>query len=361
MDARDALTTDHLEQLLVRAETAVARARAAQLTVLGEIDRRQVATGDGCRSLAEWVAGRLDVAPETAAALVRAMHGLADRPALAAAVAEGEVTFDRAAALARSDDGDLARHLDISGIRRHTAAQRRVTRADERRAFSDRYLVIQPSLDEARWRLHGQLPGMAGRVVEKALHDRGDTFGDLPDGSSLSRGARNADALAAMAQDSLDRDDDRAVQSGRPHVTVFVDATDNPAYGAKGTEVEFGPRVGPDALETVLCTGSVAVVGLANGRPVTASGSVQAIPPAIRRFVAWRDGACTADGCSSRYRLEPHHVRRRIDGGGHDPDNLTMLCWFHHHVVVHGHGYRIDPESPTGRRRFLRPQSNGPP
>jgi hypothetical protein len=27
----------------------------------------------------------------------------------------------------------------------------------------------------------------------------------------------------------------------------------------------------------------------------------------------------------------------------------------HHHVVVHGMGYRIDPESPPVRRRFLTP------
>ena len=25
------------------------------------------------------------------------------------------------------------------------------------------------------------------------------------------------------------------------------------------------------------------------------------------------------------------------DGGRTDPDNLTILCWFHHHIAVHGH------------------------
>ncbi len=71
----------------------------------------------------------------------------------------------------------------------------------------------------------------------------------------------------------------------------------------------------------------------------------------------WRDGGCTADGCSSRYRLQPHHMQWRTDGGDHDPDNLTTLCWFHHHVIIHGLGYRLDPDSPPQRRRFTLPSS----
>jgi len=35
------------------------------------LDARQVATGDGCRSLSEWAASRLDVSLETAKSLVR--------------------------------------------------------------------------------------------------------------------------------------------------------------------------------------------------------------------------------------------------------------------------------------------------
>ncbi|MDJ0961974.1 MAG: HNH endonuclease, partial [Acidimicrobiia bacterium] len=94
---------------------------------------------------------------------------------------------------------------------------------------------------------------------------------------------------------------------------------------------------------------------------VITSDATKAIPPAVRRFVMWRDGGCTADGCTSRYRLQPHHIRWRSDQGDHDPDNLTTLCWFHHHVVIHGLGYRIDPDSPPQRRRFTHPDKwHGP-
>jgi hypothetical protein len=82
--------------------------------------------------------------------------------------------------------------------------------------------------------------------------------------------------------------------------------------------------------------------------------STRGIPKAIRRFVLARDGGCTVEGCRSRYRLQPHHLVPYAAGGTHHPANLTTLCWFHHHVVVHRLGYRLDPHSPPGRRRFLR-------
>jgi hypothetical protein len=70
---------------------------------------------------------------------------------------------------------------------------------------------------------------------------------------------------------------------------------------------------------------------------------------------------CTVAGCTSRYRLQIHHIIRWADGGRTDPENLTTLCWFHHHVVIHGQGFRIDPDSPPQRRRLLRPPIHGPP
>ena len=42
-----------------------------------------------------------------------------------------------------------------------------------------------------------------------------------------------------------------------------------------------------------------------------------------------------------------HHIKRWIDGGRTDPENLTTVCWFHHQVVIHGHGFTIDPELAT--------------
>ena len=143
-------------------------------------------------------------------------------------------------------------------------------------------------------------------------------------------------------------------------VSIFVDANAAAAsHGEKGAEIATGPRVGPETLERVLCEGRVQVIALDRQKPVALTLAARPIPAATRRFVLWRDSGCVVDGCSSRYRLEPHHIKAFAQGGDHDRQNLATLCWFHHHVVVHGSGYRLDPDSPPQRRKLLRP-AKGP-
>ena len=231
------------------------------------------------------------------------------------------------------------------------ARRKHVTSKDERKGFADRFFAIQPNLDESSYRMWGEAPGVVGRTIDKAICDRADllgtTAGDLP----TSRGQRQLDALTAMAQDSLDGNTSEGSSTGQ--VTVFVDARhDNPLETT--VEVEYGPRVGPDAVEALACSGRVQIVGLDNGIPVATSPATRSIPPSLRHHVAHRDGGCVVDGCHSRYRLQPHHITRFADGGSHHPDNLATLCRYHHHVAVHGQGYRIDPKTPPLRRRLIR-------
>jgi hypothetical protein len=123
------------------------------------------------------------------------------------------------------------------------------------------------------------------------------------------------------------------------------------------------PHVEPGLPEAVTAAGfwKRAAAWFASIGITCDSYATRAIPPAVRRYVAWRDGGCTIDGCRSRYRLQPHHVRHRADGGGHEPDNLTTLCWYHHHVAIHVSDFRIDPHSPPQRRRLLPPSGADPP
>lgn len=63
----------------------------------------------------------------------------------------------------------------------------------------------------------------------------------------------------------------------------------------------------------------------------------------------------------SRYRLQPHHIRRYVDRGDHDPENLATSCWFHHHIAIHRQGFRIDPDSLPHRRRLIQSAANTDP
>ena len=99
----------------------------------------------------------------------------------------------------------------------------------------------------------------------------------------------------------------------------------------------------------------------AHGTPLGIGATSRVVPPRLRRYLLWRDGGCTADGCTSRYRLQPHHITAASQHGPTEPENLVTLCWFHHHTVIHGHGYSIDPNSPPTGIRFHRPRDPHPP
>lgn len=374
-----------LAERLIELEHRIAELRAEQVVVVNELNKGQAHLTDASRSLTEYVQAKCDVAPETARNLVFAGTTFGRHRTVSDRMAYGRITFDRAIATvaylrsgATAEETADTEHLDLHEVRRRIAAKRRMTRSDERAVHAGRFFTAQPSLDRSRYRLWGELPGYEGTLVEKALAERGDEFRRLDPSLPVTRGQRSADALVAMARDSLDRPHFERVEDldgpdpGRstsgtgaaptdraPTATVFVDATGRIDTGGGDpseatAEVAYGPRVGPDTLELILCTGSVRVVGMNEGKPVTTSSVARAIPNAIRAFVAARDGGCTIDGCASRYRLQPHHVQPWSHGGSHDPDNLTTLCWYHHHVAIHRSGFTIDPTSPPRRRRLVR-------
>lgn len=366
----DTVTTDQLEQLLGDLEHEIGARRHLQMRLLTEIDRRQVPIGDGARTLTEWAASRLDVAPETAQKLTQTAQRLSDQPVLAGELQEGRVSFDRVVeesrllvAGARPELVAISRGWDLAGLRRQVARHQRIGRADEKQVFRDRFLSIQPALDESSYKLWGLFPGADGRLVEQALQQRADQYRTLPHGKQCPRTQLNADALVSIAQDSLDGTPEARTTSV-PLVSIFLDAQLAAATnGEAGAEIASGPRIGPLTLEQILCDGQVEIVTKGHhGQPLTIGPTARTIPPKLRRFILHRDGGiCTIEGCQSRYRLQPHHIIPRSQGGSHDPSNLTTLCWYHHHVVIHRNGYQIDPESPPQRRRFLKPHKRGPP
>ncbi len=343
------ITPDQVEQMLLAEEKSIARSRARQMQLLRLADAMQLATADGCKSMAEWVAGRLDVGPETARTLASTAHRLEGEPGLSRRLASGEITFDRVRAESRIPthfrEDDLT-HLDIQGLRRLAARVRRLERVDEQEAHRSQHLSMQPTLDESRWDVWGTLDGYAGSVVSKVLTEEADSLPDLPGPERPGLGYRRAVALLKVCEERHSGD------GSAPLMTVFVDAN--------GAESAAGGTVGSEVLDKIACTGSLEVIKTHDGQPLAVGRVTRVISKKLRRFVLHRDGGCSADGCTSRYRLQPHHVVPWSEGGPTDPDNLVTLCWFHHHIVIHGWGFTMDVRRGRGRVRFVRPE-RGPP
>jgi len=342
-------TPDRLEQALLAEEATIAAARGRQMAIIALADEMQLPTADGCKSLKEWVAGRIDVSSETAYRLTTTARRLADAPDVAQRLSEGDITFDRAEALSRiPTEEHAAWHsgVDIQGLRRIAARHRRMLRTDDHRAHAASHLTMQPNLDESRWNLWGEVDGYSGAVIDKVLTEFADQISLLPDGTRPGLGYRRAAALTAICEES------RPSNVSTPLITVFIDDD--------GAEIAAATVVGPEILDKVACIGGLEVIRTGNGQPLGMGRRRRVIPNRLRRFVLHRDGGCTADGCISRYRLEVHHAIPWSEGGPTDPDNLVTLCWFHHHVVVHGWGYLIDTRLGKGRIRFVKPGADPP-
>lgn len=344
-------SNDQVEEILAVAERKFAEGRALQITALEELDRRQVFTADGCRNLSEWTSSRLDLGLENARTLVHTMRRTADKPWIRQALAAGAISFDRAEALSRIEDnvGTLD-HLDISGVRREAADRVEITIEDENRSAEDRYLILQPSLDESWWTLRGGLDGVTGAVIDQALTKKADELPELPDGSRGSGAWRKATALYQLASGG---------ESPQAQITVFVDAEKATPTNAKtGVRLLAGPRVGAHALEAILCDCVTEItVNAADGTPMVYGRSRRIIPPALRRAALARTGGhCSIDGCNSTYRVEIHHKTPWSQGGRTDPADLVTLCWFHHHIVIHEQGFQLFKHPQTGRLRLRKPR-----
>ncbi len=355
-----------LTDLVKDLEARISGLRACQIRVLRRLDRLQVDLGEGSRTMPEWVAANLDVSPQTSARMMRIANGA--HSDIDGAMTSGEYGVDRADLLCRirglggpeeviSDSSQFSLGY-LYGLVDRLRTIEPTVEVDHHR---DRYLVIQPSLDRNGYRFWGQTSGVDGRVLESAVEKRETQLPVLPD---QSHGARRVDALVSICLDALTTTNSPGSGRAVTVAEIFVDAhLAASSFGEVGSNISTGPRVGPNTLSEILCGGKVRVITQGeDGRPIGVSDMSETIPPAVRSYVLHRDQArCGIEGCRSRYRLQPHHITPRAAGGDHDPDNLTTLCWYHHHVAIHMLGMTIDNLSPPHRRRLTSLFANAPP
>lgn len=349
------LTEDQLEELIVKSEAVIATARAVEMAAIREKRSRQTHHADGYRSIVDWVAARADVSHETSRSLCRTSTRLIETPDVETELATGSISFDRAEQLARLPDQTRQEHqgYDIAQLRRLVAHHRRYTRKRERETGTG-HLHFQPSLDGTTVSLWGELVGMDSRIVEKAIDQRADEV--MPADVTYAVSERRALALVAICQDSLY--DTTTDSTATPvDMTVVVDArTAAETNGETGVTVLGGPRIGPRALEAISCNAIVEVVGITEtGKFLDLGRRSRTVSRKLARQVIHRDMCCVVDGCSSRYRLEVHHVEPWSQGGATDAIHLVTLCWYHHHIAVHREGLSI-VRLGTSRVRLERPR-----
>jgi hypothetical protein len=81
---------------------------------------------------------------------------------------------------------------------------------------------------------------------------------------------------------------------------------------------------------------------LQRSAPIKRKHGSTAVPADVYLAVTRRDGGCVArrtiPHVSCFGRIDPHHIRRRSQGGPDTPENLVSLCrahhsWVHEHIT----------------------------
>jgi hypothetical protein len=306
------------------------------------------------KTCAEWLAWRSSISLSAAREKVRTAQALRALPAIAAAFAEGRLSYSKVRALTRVahlHDEDLLLAYALDATVAHVEERCRQIRnvAPEsayhaQRAWRSRSLTMWR--DEARGTLRFtvELPIEDGELVVRALDcavAAGNVTTDVsPDAVAETKGtawrAQQADALVAVVKSYLDGGSDGESGTTADHYQVVVHADAKALTGGEGRA-----DLPIETVKRLLCDGSLVTVAEdADGYPLDVGRKHRTVSTSIKRALYARDRGCTFPGCHRKRYLDAHHLRHWVDGGETSADNLALLCT-HHHRLLHEGGFRI--------------------
>ena len=133
-----------------------------------------------------------------------------------------------------------------------------------------------------------------------------------------------------------------SVNGARPvvHLTVDIASLLEDSQNTAAAWLErFGvPATVISAAKATLlaCDATIEPMIMRDGHLVATLPTLQTVPAHLRKAVMMRDRQCRINSCRSAI-AEIHHLIFLSQGGPTTMDNLAGLCWFHHHMIHHGH------------------------
>ena len=326
-------------------------AATARLTALvAEALRTGVWEQAGIRSPEHWLAWKAGVSGARAARLVAMARRRLELPVTTAAFDAGSLAEDQVAEIARhvptrheAEVADLASRATASQVR--TVARRYAftpppTDQDEPApqvtpdAVAERDRVRFGFGDDGRWRLHADLGGHLGAVVQRALEAcRDDAFHEAhpdADPDAPATGVSWADTLVRLGEACLVGLAGNRPAGDRHQVVVHVraDQADTVAH------LHLGPAIPAPVRRLIGCDATIRyLLEDADGVPLKLGRRQRAFSPAQRTVVEDRyGGMCARPGCPRRRGLHLHHHVHWEDGGPTDVDNAIPLCGHDHRL-----------------------------
>lgn len=330
---------EELEREIAVLGEQLAMRMARWLSLIADFDERRGARAAGFRSTSAWLAWRCGLSPRAGRDHVRVARWLRATPLVAAALADGRLSYSKVRALSRAPEGVDEQVLVELALGSTAAALEQAVRSMRGAASGD--VDVANRVHERRFldcwwdreggmRVSALLPAEEGAAFMDAIETAAEALHETDaDGWRPPVPARRADALAEL------------VLSGAPRAQVVLHV--DPESLREVCHLEAGPAVPPDAARRMTCDGEL-VDGYGRRRRV--------VSPALRTSLERRDGCCRFPGCDRRHGLQAHHARHWIHGGATDRDNLVLLCRYHHRMV---HEAGFDVRMRAGTPTFLRP------
>ncbi len=357
----DALSVAELKNELTEVASHIYAGTCRWLELVAELDRREGWAEPGLRSCAEWIAWRCALTPRAAREHVRVARRLGELPRIRDSFARGELSYAKVRALTRVADGDseeelleLAACMTAAQLERAVRAYRRVTAEEANEAHENAYLDHYWDEDGSLV-LSGRLAPEDGALFLRALEAARDSLWQRDreeegGGSAEPRTPTNAEAVVAVADAALTREDANRTGGERYQVVVHVDGATLSGEGDRGCALDDGPAVAPETARRLSCDSSLVRIVEQGGEALDVGRKTRTIPPSLRRALKARDRGCRFPGCENHRFVDAHHVRHWSQGGATSIDNLMLLCRRHHRLVHEG-GYAVEC-LPRGRLRF---------
>jgi hypothetical protein len=218
---------------------------------------------------------------------------------------------------------------------------------DARRAWANRSLTAWRDDRRGLLRLTVEVPIEEGELILRAIDcavAAGEVTTDIDPAASESKStawrAQQADALVAVAKSYLDGGHGGEGGSTADHTQVVVHADAKSLRGGAGCS-----DLPIETVKRLLCDCSlVTVFEDESGHPLDVGRKQRVVSTPLRRALYARDRGCTFPGCHRKRYLDGHHLEHWINGGETKPENLALLCTYHHRMLHEG-GFSIAKEA----------------
>jgi hypothetical protein len=301
------------------------------------------------KTCAEWLAYRSEIGLSAAREQVRTAHALRGLPLIAAAFAEGRLSYSKVRALTRVTDRQhedllLAYALETTAenVEERCRQLRNVAPEsvhDARRAWRRRSLILWRDHARGTLRLTVEVPIEEGELIARALDcavAAGEVTTDVDPGVAESKSstwqAQQADALIAVMRSYLEGGHGSESGSTADHYQVVVHADAKSLRGGTGCS-----DLPIETVKRLLCDCSfVTVFEDENGNPLDVGRKQRTVSTSLRRALYARDRGCRFPGCHRKRYLDGHHLDHWINGGESKLANMALLCTYHHGLLHRG-------------------------